>query len=120
MSHVRAHFRPEFINRLDEFIVFEPLTHPQIMEIVQLQCAQLASRVAGQRMKLELEPSAIDYLAGAYTRPLFSSTSAVSDTKYTQTPPNPQSHLLHTPYTPPNCTPRSTESAHVEPKSGRV
>ena len=33
------------------------------MEIVQLQCAKLAERVAGQRMKLDLEPSAIDYLA---------------------------------------------------------
>ena len=63
MSHVRSHFRPEFINRLDEFIVFEPLTHSQIMEIVQLQCNKLAERVAGQRMALQLEPSAIDYLA---------------------------------------------------------
>ena len=63
MGHVRSHFRPEFINRLDEFIVFEPLTHSQIMEIVQLQCNKLAERVAGQRMKLDLEPSAIDYLA---------------------------------------------------------
>ena len=63
MGHVRSHFRPEFINRLDEFIVFEPLSHSQIMEIVQLQCAKLAERVAGQRMKLDLEPSAIDYLA---------------------------------------------------------
>ena len=63
MSHVRSHFRPEFINRLDEFIVFEPLTHSQIMEIVQLQCRKLAERVAGQRMALDLQPSAIDYLA---------------------------------------------------------
>lgn len=63
MAHVRSHFRPEFINRLDEFIVFEPLTHSQIMEIVQLQCKKLAERVSGQRMALELEPSAIDYLA---------------------------------------------------------
>merc|ERR1712100_386713 len=62
-NHVRSHFRPEFINRLDEFIVFEPLTHAQIMEIVQLQCAKLAERVAGQRMALDLQPSAIDYLA---------------------------------------------------------
>merc|ERR1719199_2025144 len=63
MSHVRSHFRPEFINRLDEFIVFEALTHLQIMEIVQLQCKKLADRVAGQRMALDLQPSAIDYLA---------------------------------------------------------
>ena len=63
MSHVRSHFRPEFINRLDEFIVFEPLTHSQIMEIVQLQCTKLAERVAGQRMALDLQPSVIDYLA---------------------------------------------------------
>jgi ATP-dependent Clp protease ATP-binding subunit ClpB len=63
MAHVRAHFRPEFINRLDEFIVFEPLSHSQIMEIVQLQCNKLVERVEGQRMKLDLQPSAIDYLA---------------------------------------------------------
>ena len=62
MGHVRS-LCPEFINRLDEFIVFEPLTHSQIMEIVQLQCKKLAERVSGQRMALELEPSAIDYLA---------------------------------------------------------
>ena len=49
----------EFINRLDEFIVFEPLTHAQIMEIVGLQCKKLAERVAGQRMEPQLEPSAI-------------------------------------------------------------
>ena len=63
MAHVRAHFRPEFINMLDEFIVFEPLSHSQIMEIVQLQCNKLVERVEGQRMKLDLQPSAIDYLA---------------------------------------------------------
>jgi|TARA_B100001142_G_scaffold57156_1_gene55887 ATP-dependent Clp protease ATP-binding subunit ClpB len=71
MSHVRAHFRPEFINRLDEFIVFDPLTHSQIMEIVQLQCNKLIDRVAGQRMKLELEASAIDYLASKGFDPVY-------------------------------------------------
>ena len=79
MSHVRSHFRPEFINRLDEFIVFEPLTHSQIMEIVQLQCRKLAERVAGQRMALDLQPSAIDYPArkGFVPRTARSSQAAI-------------------------------------------
>ena len=63
MQHVRSHFRPEFVNRLDEFIVFEPLTHAQIEDIVQLQTRKLSERIDNQRMNLSLDRSAIEHLA---------------------------------------------------------
>ncbi len=63
MDAVRGHFRPEFINRVDEFIVFEPLRRDQIRAIVGLRAQQLMARVAAQRMRLVLADSAIDYLA---------------------------------------------------------
>ena len=63
MQHVRSHFRPEFVNRIDEFIVFEPLTHSQIEEIVQLQTKKLSQRIEGQRMNLSLDKSAVEHLA---------------------------------------------------------
>ena len=63
MQHVRSHFRPEFVNRIDEFIVFEPLTHAQIEEIVQLQTKKLSQRIEGQRMNLSLDKSAVEHLA---------------------------------------------------------
>ena len=63
MQHVRSHFRPEFVNRIDEFIVFEPLTHAQIEDIVQLQTKKLSQRIDNQRMNLQLDRSAIEHLA---------------------------------------------------------
>jgi hypothetical protein len=63
MEHVKAHFRPEFINRVDEFIVFEPLVREQIRDIVGLRAAALVERVARQRLQMRLTDSALEYLA---------------------------------------------------------
>lgn len=60
---MRSHFRPEFINRVDEFIVFEPLVQQQIRAIVGQHAAALVARVAQQRINLRLADSALDYLA---------------------------------------------------------
>jgi hypothetical protein len=57
--------------------------------------------------------------AGAYTRPLLRSTSAVSDTKYTLNTPSYPKHPVHTPYTTSECTPYPIKSAYIEPKSRR-
>jgi len=70
-SQVRAHFRPEFINRVDEFIVFEPLTAPQIRAIVQLAAQRLVMRLAAQRIGLVLQDSAVDYLAAKGFDPVY-------------------------------------------------
>jgi ATP-dependent Clp protease ATP-binding subunit ClpA len=49
---VRRHFRPEFINRVDEFIIFEPLRRDQILAIVALRVRGVVGRLKERRMKL--------------------------------------------------------------------
>ncbi|GIL56898.1 hypothetical protein Vafri_12190 [Volvox africanus] len=63
MEHVRSHFRPEFINRVDEFITFDPLQPDQIKQIVALRAQKLVSRLGERRMKLQLTDPAVEYLA---------------------------------------------------------
>jgi ATP-dependent Clp protease ATP-binding subunit ClpB len=63
LAEVRATFRPEFVNRVDEIVVFEPLGREEIAQIVDIQLRQLRDRLAGRKLDLELTPSARDYLA---------------------------------------------------------
>jgi ATP-dependent Clp protease ATP-binding subunit ClpB len=58
MDGVRATFKPEFVNRLDEIVEFEPLTREQIGEIVELQVAKLTERVREKGIQLELTDDA--------------------------------------------------------------
>jgi ATP-dependent Clp protease ATP-binding subunit ClpB len=55
---VEAHFRPEFINRLDDIVEFEPLTREQIGEIVDLQIAKVAARLSERGVVIELTEAA--------------------------------------------------------------
>eukprot|EP00879_Flechtneria_rotunda_P024970 GHRR01026498.1.p1 GENE.GHRR01026498.1~~GHRR01026498.1.p1 ORF type:complete len:390 (+),score=167.53 GHRR01026498.1:273-1442(+) len=71
MAEVRSHFRPEFVNRVDEFIVFEPLVREQIRQIVGLRAAALVARVASQHIHMELCDSALSYLADKGFDPAF-------------------------------------------------
>jgi ATP-dependent Clp protease ATP-binding subunit ClpB len=59
MEKVRKHFQPEFLNRIDEFIIFEPLNTEQIRCIVNLRTAGVEARVAEKKMTLLLQDSAI-------------------------------------------------------------
>jgi len=63
MRAVRAAFKPEFLNRLDDIIVFEPLGMEEIGHIVSLQIAHLAERLEPRRIGLDVMPAALDYLA---------------------------------------------------------
>jgi ATP-dependent Clp protease ATP-binding subunit ClpB len=56
-------FRPEFLNRIDEVVVFEPLTREQLSEIVELQLARLRGRLADRRLELEVTDAAKELLA---------------------------------------------------------
>ena len=56
-------FRPEFLNRLDEILEFDPLTKDQIREIVKLQLKDFAKRLADQNLEIEVDDAAIDVLA---------------------------------------------------------
>ncbi len=59
------HFPPEFINRLDEIIVFHPLGSTEIEKIVDLQLAELIARLSERKLRVELTPAARQYLAKA-------------------------------------------------------
>ena len=63
MMSVRGHFRPEFLNRVDELIVFRRLSREQLREIVDIQLAQLQRRLAERHITLELSDAAKDLLA---------------------------------------------------------
>ena len=60
---VEGSMRPEFINRIDEVVVFHPLSKGELREIVEIQIDLLARRVAAQEMSLRLTPEALDLLA---------------------------------------------------------
>jgi len=61
-GEMEAHFRPEFINRIDEMVVFHKLTHQDLTSIVDLEVAKLAKRLAEKGLKLELSEGAKDFL----------------------------------------------------------
>jgi ATP-dependent Clp protease ATP-binding subunit ClpC len=62
MIEVERHFRPEFLNRLDEMVVFNPLTHDDLKRIVHIQLEGVRERLAEREISLELEQSAVDFL----------------------------------------------------------
>jgi ATP-dependent Clp protease ATP-binding subunit ClpB len=63
MSVVRATFKPEFLNRLDDVILFDALTTEELSQIVDLQVARLARRLADRRLTLTVSPAAREWLA---------------------------------------------------------
>ena len=62
-EELKQHFRPEFLNRVDDTIVFPPLTKPEIARIVDLMIAKLARRMEAQDMRLQLTDEARELLA---------------------------------------------------------
>nr|WP_010392235.1 ATP-dependent chaperone ClpB [Paracoccus sp. TRP] len=71
MDAVRAHFRPEFLNRLDEIIIFHRLTRGNMDAIVGLQLAQLEGRLAQHKIMLDLDEAARKWLADEGYDPVF-------------------------------------------------
>jgi len=61
-TELEEHFRPEFVNRLDEMIVFRKLTHENLVAIVDLELAKLADRMSGKGIELEVTQLAKDFL----------------------------------------------------------
>jgi ATP-dependent Clp protease ATP-binding subunit ClpB len=68
---VRRHFRPEFLNRLDEIIMFNRLGEEQIKQIVDIQLKRLAKRLDEKRIRLELTDAAKTHIAKAGYDPLY-------------------------------------------------
>jgi ATP-dependent Clp protease ATP-binding subunit ClpB len=71
LADVRGYFRPEFVNRIDEIVVFEPLTRDHIRRIVDLQVELLGERLAQRNLSLELTDGARDLLANEGYDPAF-------------------------------------------------
>jgi ATP-dependent Clp protease ATP-binding subunit ClpB len=60
---LRAHFRPEFLNRVDEIIIFDRLSDPELKQIVELQLQRLIKRLANQKIRIELSDAAKERIA---------------------------------------------------------
>jgi ATP-dependent Clp protease ATP-binding subunit ClpC len=62
MGECEKYFRPEFMNRLDEIIVFHPLVKDDLYKIIEIELAKVRERLGAKGIKLELEQSAKDFL----------------------------------------------------------
>ncbi len=71
METMRSSFRPEFLNRIDEIIIFHALQKHELRYIVQLQTQRLEQRLADRKMALKLSDSALDFLAEVGYDPVF-------------------------------------------------
>ncbi|BAP85086.1 ATP-binding subunit of Clp protease and DnaK/DnaJ chaperones [Paucilactobacillus hokkaidonensis JCM 18461] len=65
MEQLKLHFRPEFLNRIDETVVFHSLTKPELHQIVKLMSKQVIKRVAEQAINVKITSAAIDVVADA-------------------------------------------------------
>jgi ATP-dependent Clp protease ATP-binding subunit ClpB len=68
---VQAHFRPEFINRLDDIVVFHPLDKQQIKQIARIQMRGLEKRLAERGLKLMVSDAAFDLLGNVGFDPVY-------------------------------------------------
>jgi ATP-dependent Clp protease ATP-binding subunit ClpB len=71
MNAVRAHFRPEFLNRLDEIILFRRLQRTDMARIVEIQLGRLRALLADRKVTLDLDRSALDWLAAEGYDPVY-------------------------------------------------
>jgi len=71
MDAVRAHFRPEFLNRLDETIIFDRLAREDMAGIVEIQMRRLHKRLASRGITLDLDEGALKWLADEGYDPVF-------------------------------------------------
>jgi ATP-dependent Clp protease ATP-binding subunit ClpC len=71
MAGVRGHFRPEFLNRIDEIVLFSGLGQTELREITGLLLAETRKRLQAQGIELRLEPDAVDWLATLGYQPEF-------------------------------------------------
>ncbi|MBX8495691.1 ATP-dependent chaperone ClpB [Pseudomonas cichorii] len=71
MDAVSTHFRPEFINRIDEVVIFEPLARDQIAGITEIQLGRLRNRLAERELSLTLSPEALDKLIAIGYDPVY-------------------------------------------------
>src|SRR5690606_27385003 len=70
-EELKRHFRPEFLNRIDETILFKPLSNTQISGIVKIQIDELANKLAKREITLDITPEALEYISNKGYDPQF-------------------------------------------------
>jgi ATP-dependent Clp protease ATP-binding subunit ClpB len=68
---LRSHFRPEFLNRVDDLILFHPLSRAELRQIVELQIKRIRNLLAEQKIKIELTAAALDHIVEAGFDPVY-------------------------------------------------
>ncbi|KAG7037142.1 Chaperone protein ClpB1, partial [Cucurbita argyrosperma subsp. argyrosperma] len=71
MQEVRKHFRPELLNRLDEIVVFDPLSHDQLRKVARLQMKDVAARLAERGIALAVTDAALDHVLAESYDPVY-------------------------------------------------
>ncbi len=71
MAEVKAHFRPEFVNRIDEIVVFQPLGEAQIADIAKIQLKGLEARLAKMEIRMTVSDAALKAVAAAGFDPVY-------------------------------------------------
>ena len=71
LAELNGRFRPEFLNRIDDKIVFHPLQQEDLLEIVQIQLKRLQKRLDERRIELEMNPDAMKFLSETGFDPLY-------------------------------------------------
>ena len=71
LEALRQHFRPEFLNRVDEVVVFHALTREQLKQIVSIQLARLRARLADRKIEIELTDAALEHFARTGYDPVY-------------------------------------------------
>lgn len=71
MDALRAHFRPEFLNRIDETVIFNPLGKAQLNEIVKVQLGLVEKRLEEKKIKLDFDKAAVDFLGDRGFDPVY-------------------------------------------------
>ncbi|WP_204141073.1 ATP-dependent chaperone ClpB [Halomicronema sp. CCY15110] len=71
LKALRSHFRPEFLNRVDDLILFHPLLQAQLRSIVSIQVQRIEQRLAAQKLSLSLSKAAIDHIAKVGYDPVY-------------------------------------------------
>ncbi len=75
LAELKGHFRPEFLNRIDDTIVFHPLQQEDLLEIVQIQLKRLQKRLDERRIELEMSPDAMKLLSETGFDPLYGASA---------------------------------------------
>jgi ATP-dependent Clp protease ATP-binding subunit ClpB len=71
MAALRASFRPEFLNRVDDIVLFKPLTQAEIEQVVELMLGDLRARLADRQISLEVSPEALRFIANQGFDPVY-------------------------------------------------